>query len=72
MSCYLRHLKAILDEAGVELTRENREQIDRAIHQAVSVGYRDCPTTWKRLKQQVLNDEKKRREFIRRLQDALE
>jgi len=32
MSCYLRHLKDILGEAGIEITADNKKQIDRAIH----------------------------------------
>ena len=71
MSCYLRHLKDILSEAGVEVTPENRKQVDRAIHEAMGVGYKDCPTTWKRLKQQVLGDEAKRRDLVRRVREAV-
>jgi len=51
MSCYLRHIKGILEEAGIEVTPVDKKQIDRAIHQAVGVDYKDCPATWKRLKQ---------------------
>jgi len=71
MSCYLRHVKDILDEAGIEVTPGNKKQIDRAIHQIVEVAYKDCPATWKRLKQEILADDEKRRGFIEELQDAI-
>jgi len=57
MSCYLRHIKCILEEAGIEVNPGNRKQIDQAIHQAVGVDYKDCPATWKRLKQEIMTDD---------------
>jgi len=71
MSCYFRHLKDILDEAGIKVTPANRKQIDQAIHQIVGVTYKHCPETWKRLKQQLTGDEQKRQEFISQLKLAL-
>lgn len=59
--------KDILDEASIEVTPGNRKQIDQAIHQVVEVTFTDCPSTWKRLKQQVVGDEQKRRDLIRKL-----
>jgi hypothetical protein len=70
MSCYFRHLKDILDQAGIEVTPANKKQIDRAIHQIVGVNYKDCPATWKTLKQQLLSDEQKRRELINKLRNV--
>jgi len=71
MSCYFRHLKNTLEEADIEVTPDNRKQVDRAIHQIVGVTYKDCPETWKRLKQQLTGDEQKRQEFISQLKSAL-
>jgi len=45
VSCYFRHVKNILDEAGVKVTSGNKKEIDQAFHQIVGVGYKDCPTT---------------------------
>lgn len=70
MSCYFRHLKDILNEAGIEVTSSNKKQIDRAIHEIVGVSYKDCLTTWKRLKHEILGDEEKRRDFAEKLQNA--
>ena len=71
MSCYFRHMKGILEGAGFVVTPSNKKEIDRAFHQIVGVTYKDCPTTWKRLKQELAGDEQKRRELIRKLQDAI-
>ena len=72
MSCYLRHIKDILDEAGIEVTPGNKKQIDQAIHHIASVTYKDCPQTWKKLKQEITGDEQKRRDFIDKLQSAIQ
>ncbi len=70
MSCYFRHLKSILEPAGIIATPANRKQIDRIVHEFVSVTYKDCPATWSKLKEQVLDDEAKKQELIARLHKA--
>jgi len=32
MSCYFGHMKDVFEEAGVEITKENKKEIDRIIH----------------------------------------
>ncbi len=71
MSCYLRHIRDILAEAGIEVTPGNRKQIDQAIHRLVGVNYKDCPETWKGLKQQLAGDGQKRQGFISHLKSSL-
>ena len=71
MSCYFRHLKDILNEAGIEVTPGNKHEIDQAFHQIAGVEYKDCPATWKGLKQELAGDGQKRQELIRKLQQAL-
>ena len=71
MSCYLRHLKDIIEETGIEVTSANRKQIDQAIHQIIGVTYKNCPETWKKLKQQLTRNDKARQEFISQLKSAL-
>jgi len=71
MSCYFRHIEDVLSEAGIEVTSGNKKRIDQAIHQILGVGYKDCPATWKRLKQQILADEQKRRDLINKLKNAI-
>ena len=62
-------MKSILGEAGIEITPANKKQVDQAIHKAVEVDYKDCSATWKKLKQEILNDDIKRQEFLKQLQD---
>ena len=71
MSCYLRHIKDLLDGAGIVITPANRRQIDQAIHQAVGIVYKNCPATWKRIKEDIKGDEEKRRALIQQLQIAV-
>ena len=71
MSCYFRHIKDILDEAGIAVTSDNRKKVDQAIRQIIDMPYQDCPTTWKGLKQQVMGDGAGREEFIRKLKQAV-
>ncbi|MFC2018456.1 hypothetical protein ACFLU4_00660 [Chloroflexota bacterium] len=71
MSCYLRHLKDILSEAGIAVTPANREQIDRALHRSVEVGYKDCPTTWQKFKAEIRDDEIRRHALIEQVKEAI-
>ena len=71
MSCYFRHIKDSLDEAGIEVTPSNRKQIDQVMHQMAEVTYKDCPVTWKRLKQQIIGNEQKRRDFAQKLRENI-
>ena len=71
MSCYFRHLNELFNEAGIEVTPGTRKQIDEAIHRIVEVDYKECPAAWKKLKQEIIKDEAKQREFARKLKKAL-
>ena len=71
MSCYLHNLKDIFREAGVEVTPNNRKQIDRAIHEIADTTYKDCPSTWKEVKKNLASSEAEKREFIKKLKAAL-
>jgi hypothetical protein len=71
MSCYFRHMKDVFAEAGIEITPDNKRDVDRAVHKIAGIEYKDCPTTWKTLKARFLSDEKKRAEFVRKLKKAV-
>jgi hypothetical protein len=62
----------MLEEAKLVVTPENKKQIDKAIHNIIGTTYKDCPTTWKEIKKNFLNDPQKRKEFIRELQTAVD
>ena len=70
MSCYFRHLKDVLAEAGVEVTPANKKDVDQALHEIVGVAYKDCPTAWKNLKRQMAN-EADRAVVVKKLRKAL-
>jgi len=70
MSCYLRHLKDVLAEAGVEVTQANKKDVDRALHEIVGVAYKDCPGAWKNLKGHMANDAD-RAAVVKKLREAL-
>jgi hypothetical protein len=71
MSCYFRHLKDILDRTGIVVTPSNKKDIDQAFHRIVGVSYKDCPTTWKKLKQELAGDEQRQRELVQKLRDTI-
>ena len=71
MSCYFRHMKDVLEEAGVEVTKENKKETDRIIHEMVDVEYKNCSPTWKEVKEHIKVDEDARNLFIERLKEAL-
>ena len=43
MSCCFGIMKVVLDEAGIEVTIENKKDTDRIIHGLVDVEYENCP-----------------------------
>lgn len=57
LTCYFRHITRLLEEIGVEVTKENKSGIDRQIHELLGVDYKDCSTTWKAVKQRIAEDE---------------
>ena len=68
MTCYFRHLNLIFKNAGIDVTSENKQEIDRVIHGLVGIQYKDCPATWREVKKRIVADEKG---FISKLRKAL-
>ena len=56
MTCYLKHLQEIFKRAGIEITDENKREVDKLIHSIVNVRYKDCPATWKEVKKRIAGD----------------
>ena len=69
MTCYFRHLKTIFEKAGITLTQENKQNIDKTIHSIVGVEYKNCPATWKEVKKRITEDEEN---FVSTLKKELE
>ena len=67
MTCYFRHLKEIFLDIGLEITPENKREIDQIIHKLVGVEYKNCSPTWKAVKERLVED---RDGFIATLKDA--
>jgi molecular chaperone GrpE (heat shock protein) len=57
-------MKDVFERAGVEITKENRKEVDRVIHSIVGVEYKSCQDTWKAVKAMLAEDEDA---FIREL-----
>ncbi len=57
MTCYFRHLKEVFQKANITVTPQNRQQIDKTIHGIVGVEYKNCPATWRQVKQRIVEDE---------------
>ena len=67
MTCYFRHIQEIFKRAGVEVTKENKRELDKIIHGIVGVEYKNCPATWKEVKKIMTEDEDV---FVAKLKDA--
>jgi len=57
MTCYFRHIKKVFKKAGIEVTSENKREIDKIIHGLVGVEYKSCPAAWREVKNRIAQDE---------------
>ena len=71
MSCYFRHIKDIFAEAGIDVTPHNKKELDRIIHGIMEVEYKDCPPTWKAIKERIIGDAKAKKQFVKKLKESL-
>lgn len=54
MSCYLRHLKKVLDLAGVApANKQERKAVDLAVREWAGVGDIPCNLVWKAVKEMI-------------------
>ncbi|MGD2142769.1 MAG: hypothetical protein PVH79_04740 [Candidatus Bathyarchaeota archaeon] len=60
-------MKEVFEKAGVEVTKDNRKDIDRTIHAIVGVEYKNCSATWRAVKEHIKDDEEA---FISMLRNA--
>lgn len=67
MTCYFRHLKHVFEKAGIEVSKENKREVDRIIHGIVGVEYKNCPDTWKEVKKRLAENENG---FVSKLKEA--
>lgn len=71
MSCYFRHMKDVLEEAGIDVTPKNKKEVDRVLHELVEVEYKDCSPAWKAVKDRIKGDKAARAEFVKKLTGKL-
>jgi hypothetical protein len=57
LTCYFRHLQEVFAKAGIEVTKENRNELDVIIHKIIRVEHKNCPATWKEVKRKLDEDE---------------
>jgi len=67
VTCYFRHLQDVFRKAGIEVTSENKREIDRVIHSIVGVEYKNCSAAWKEVKKRIAEDEES---FVSKLREA--
>jgi hypothetical protein len=68
MTCYFRHLQGVFKKTGIEITSENKREIDRVIHSVVGVEYKNCSAAWREVKKMIAEDEEG---FVLKLKDAV-
>lgn len=68
MTCYFRHLKEFFTEVGINITKENKKDVDRVIHSIVGVEYKNCSATWKEVKKRIMDE---KQDFVSELKKKL-
>lgn len=68
MGCW-KWFNSILKEAGIEVTEDNREEIDEVIHKYIGEQsrYGRCSADWRKARKEIKADEKMKQELIERL-----
>lgn len=61
-------MKLIFEQIGIEITPENKRDIDKKIHALLGTEYKNCSTTWKAVKVRLTDNEEK---FLADLDKAL-
>ena len=56
MTCYFRHMGEIFTQIGIEVTPENKKELDRKIHEYLGVEYKNCSQTWRLIKERRAAD----------------
>lgn len=51
-------MQALFEKAGIQVTKENKQELDKINHQIVSVKYKDCPNTGREVRKRIASDEK--------------
>jgi len=68
LTCYFRHIQYVFKKAGIEVSTQNKQELDSVIHGIVGVEYKNCPATWREVKKRIAEDEES---FVSELKKAL-
>ena len=68
VTCYFRHLGRVFERAGIEVSSENRKEVNTAIHAIVGVEYKNCPAAWREVKKRLEENEES---FVSELKRAM-
>jgi hypothetical protein len=62
-----------MNDAGVEVTDENKEKVDHIIHEYIGEqsSYGHCSADWRKARKQIQDNEKMKKELISKLQALL-
>jgi hypothetical protein len=60
-------LETVFKKAEIQVTVQNKSELDKTIHRIVGVKYKDCSTTWKQVKKRLAEDENG---FVAELKDT--
>jgi len=68
MGCW-EWFDSILKEAGIEVTDENRDEIDEIIHQFIGeqAKYGHCSADWRKGRKEIQANEQMKQELIKKL-----
>ena len=71
MGCW-KWFNKVLEEAGIEVTDENREKIDEIIHDYISEQsrYGRCSADWRKARKEIQADEQMKQELIEKLRSS--
>jgi hypothetical protein len=67
MACYFRAIRQVFEKAGIQVTKENRKELDNVIKTIVDAESEHCPEVWKAVKKRLAEDEQA---FISELKKA--
>jgi len=54
-------------KTGIEVTTENKRDIDRGVHKIVGVEHKNCSATWREVRKKITEDEYR---FVGNLKEA--
>ena len=65
-------MSEVFKELDIEPTKENKKEIDKAIHKIAEIEYKNCPDAWKKIKEIISGtDEFKKKKFISALKKEI-